>query len=83
VLSGACRAWLEQRVRTAPFTLRGLVAELAARGVKTDRRAVRVFVHALDMSSKKAFRLRSAPGLTLSASASVGRRAMAGLPRPA
>jgi putative transposase len=52
VLSGACAAWLEQRVRAAPFTLRGLVAELAARGVTTDRRAVWVFVHALDLSFK-------------------------------
>ena len=53
VLSGACEAWLEQRVRAAPFTLRGLVAELAERGVKTDRRAVWVFVHARDLSFKK------------------------------
>jgi putative transposase len=52
VLAGTCGAWLEQRVRTAPFTLRGLVAELAERGVKTDRRAVWVFVHALDLSFK-------------------------------
>jgi putative transposase len=40
-------------VRAAPFTLRGLVTELADRGVKTDRRAVWVFVHALDLSFKK------------------------------
>ena len=53
VLAGTCGAWLEQRVRTAPFTLRGLVTELADRGVKTDRRAVWVFVHALDLSFKK------------------------------
>jgi transposase len=53
VLSGACAAWLEQRVRAAPFTLRGLGAELAARGVTTDRRAVWVFVHALNLSFKK------------------------------
>lgn len=53
VLSGACGVWLEQRVRSAPFTLRGLVAELAARGVKTDPRAVWVFVHTLDLSFKK------------------------------
>lgn len=53
VLSGACGAWLAERVRTAPFTLRGLVAELAARGVKTDLRAVWAFVHHLDLSFKK------------------------------
>jgi putative transposase len=72
VLSGACGAWLEQRVRTAPFTLRGLVAELAARGVKTDQRAVWVFVHARGLSFKKK---RSGGG--------AGRRIKAGSPRSA
>ena len=53
VLSGEHGAWLGERVRTAPFTLRGLVAELSARGVKTDRRAVWVFVRAQGLSYKK------------------------------
>jgi putative transposase len=53
VLSGACGAWLEERVHTAPFTLRGLVAELAARGVKTNLHAVWAFVHGLGLSFKK------------------------------
>jgi putative transposase len=37
----------------APFTTRQLVGELAARGVKTDRRAVWVFVTAEGLSFKK------------------------------
>ena len=40
VPSGEPGAWLGERVRAEPFTLRGLVAELAARGVRTDRRGV-------------------------------------------
>ena len=39
-LSGANADWLRQRIRSGPFTLRKLTAELAARGIKTDPRAV-------------------------------------------
>jgi putative transposase len=46
VLSGANADWLRKRIRSGPFSLRKLTAELAARGIKTDRRAVWVFVHA-------------------------------------
>lgn len=53
VLSGEPGPWLADRVRRGPFTLRGLVAELAERGVKTDRRAVWVFVRAQGLSFKK------------------------------
>ena len=53
VLSGETGDWLEGRVRSGPFTLRALVAELAERGVKTDRRAVWVFVRATGLSFKK------------------------------
>lgn len=53
VLSGEPAVWLERRVAEAAFTLRGLVAELAERGVKTDTRAVWVFVHDLNLSFKK------------------------------
>lgn len=35
ILSGATRDWLPERM-TSDFTLRGLVAELAERGVKVD-----------------------------------------------
>ena len=52
-LAGPCGDWLADRLRAGPFTLRGLVAELAARGVKTDSRAVWVFVRAQGLSYKK------------------------------
>jgi transposase len=48
-----CAAWLRARVAEGPFTTRGLTAELAARGIKTDRRAVWVFLHAEGLSFKK------------------------------
>jgi transposase len=38
--------WLRERCDAGLFTTRGLAAELAARGVKTDRRVVWVFLHA-------------------------------------
>lgn len=53
VLSGAVAEWLAGRVRSAPFTLRGLVAELAERGTKTSLTAVFAFVHGLELSFKK------------------------------
>jgi transposase len=53
VLSGASADWLRERCRSGPFTTRGLTAELAARGIKTDRRAVWVFVRAEGLSFKK------------------------------
>ena len=52
-LSGANADWLRQRIRSGPFTMRKLTAELAVRGVKTDPRAVWVFVHAEGLSFKK------------------------------
>ena len=52
-ISGEHRDWLLQRCRTADFTLRGLVAELAERGLKVDYRTVWVFVHAEKLSHKK------------------------------
>jgi hypothetical protein len=45
--------WLRDRCRSGPFTTRGSTAELAARGIKTDRRAVWVFVRAEGLSFKK------------------------------
>jgi hypothetical protein len=53
VLSGANADWLRKRIRLGPFTLRKLTTELAARGIKTDVRAVWTFVHAEGMSFKK------------------------------
>ncbi|WPE24334.1 hypothetical protein ShzoTeo12_55570 (plasmid) [Shinella zoogloeoides] len=53
VLSDDRAEWLRQRCSTGPFTTRGLVTELAERGIRTDRRAVWVFVRAEGMSFKK------------------------------
>ena len=52
-ISGEHRIWLLQRIADGDFTLRGLVAELAERGVKVDYRAVWEFVHAEKVSFKK------------------------------
>jgi transposase len=52
-LSGPIPEWLRERLFSAPFTTRQLVGELEARGVKTDRRAVWVFVHGAGLSFKK------------------------------
>jgi hypothetical protein len=45
-ISGEYRIWLLQRIKDRDFTLRGLVAELAERGLKVDYRSVWEFVHA-------------------------------------
>lgn len=52
VLVGAHRDWLLERTAT-DFTLRGLVAELAERGVRVDYVQVWRFVHAEGLSFKK------------------------------
>jgi transposase len=52
-ISGAYRTWLLERTKARDFTLRGLVAELAERGLKVDYRAVWNFVHAEKLSFKK------------------------------
>lgn len=49
---GAHEAWLLERIMT-PFTLRGLVGELADRGLKVDYRTVWAFVHRTGYSFKK------------------------------
>ena len=60
VLSGDVAEWLLERTKDRAFTLRGLVAELAERGVKTEARAVWVFVHDHGLSYKKNSRGRRA-----------------------
>jgi putative transposase len=45
--------WLRDRIRERDFTLRGLVAELAVRGLKVDYHSVWNFVHAEKLSFKK------------------------------
>ena len=52
-ISGAHRVWLLGRIKQGDFTLRGLVAELAERGLKVDYRSVWEFVHAEKLSFKK------------------------------
>ncbi len=52
-IAGEYRIWLLERIKTTDFTLRGLVAELADRGLKVDYRSVWEFVHAEKLSFKK------------------------------
>jgi transposase len=52
-ISGEHRLWLLRRIKDGDFTLRGLVAELAERGLKVDYRSVWEFVHAERLSFKK------------------------------
>jgi putative transposase len=52
-IAGEHRDWLVARCRSADFTLRGVVAELAERDVEVDYRAVWAFVHAEKLSFKK------------------------------
>jgi transposase len=51
-IAGEYRSWLLERIKS-DFTLRGLVAELAGRGLKVDYRSVWEFVHAEKLSFKK------------------------------
>ncbi len=44
---------LRARIATGSFTTRGLTSEIVARGIKTVRRAVWLFLHAEGMSFKK------------------------------
>ena len=52
-IAGEPATFLSRRVRDGAFTLRGLVAELAERGLKVDYRSVWNFVHAEKLSFKK------------------------------
>jgi transposase len=52
-IRGEPEAFLTQRVRERAFTLRGLVRELAARGLKVDYQSVWNFVQAEKLSFKK------------------------------
>jgi putative transposase len=53
VLRGPNADWLRERVASGPFTVRGLTAELAARGVKTHAKSVWLFLRAEGLSFKK------------------------------
>ncbi len=52
-IRGADAEWLRIRMAQGPFTLRGLVAELAGRGLKVDYRTMWAFAHAEGLSFKK------------------------------
>ncbi len=52
-IAGAHRDWLLRRIEEKDFTLRGLVQELAERGLKVDYRVVWSFVHSENKSFKK------------------------------
>jgi putative transposase len=53
VIAGPHREWLIARCHSHDFTLRGLVAELAERGLKVDYRTMWSFVHTEGLSFKK------------------------------
>ena len=50
---GEHHVWLVDRCKSGEFTLKGLVGELAGRGLKVDYRTVWNFVHAEGLSFKK------------------------------
>ncbi len=52
-ISGENAVSLSQRIKDGDFTIRGLVAELAGRGLKVDYHSVWDFVHAEKLSFKK------------------------------
>ncbi len=52
-ISGEHQVFVLQRIKDGDFTLRGLVAELAERGLKVDYRSVWEFVHAEKLNFKK------------------------------
>ena len=51
-IAGEHQVFLARRVREGGFTLRGLVRELAERGLKVDYRSVWNFVHARERFKK-------------------------------
>ena len=52
-IRGEHRAWLVERIQGGTFTLRGLVAELAERGLKVDYHTMWDFVRGEQLSFKK------------------------------
>ena len=52
-ITGEHREWLVERCESGDFTLRGLVSELAERGLRVDYRTMWAFVHAENLSFKK------------------------------
>ena len=52
-IQGEHEVWLRARMAEAPFTLRGLVAEPAERGLRADCRTMWAFAHSVGISFKK------------------------------
>jgi transposase len=52
-ISGEHAVWLQHRIRESDFSLRGLVAELAERGLEVDYRSAWEFAHTEKLSFKK------------------------------
>jgi putative transposase len=77
-ITGGHRDWLLERCKSGEFTLRGLVSELAGRGLKVDYRTMWAFVHAENLSFKKNLRGQRARPARCRAPA----RAVATLPGP-
>src|SRR5438105_1923105 len=59
-IAGGHQDWLIERCQARDFTLRGLVVELAERGLKVDYRSVWEFVHTEKLSYKKTLGRRRA-----------------------
>ena len=78
-IRGADADWLRARMAKDAFTLRGLVAELAERGLKVDDRTMWAFAHAEGLSFKKKPRSPvSRSGRTSPANGNAGKRVRAG-----
>ncbi|MBK3662822.1 transposase [Bradyrhizobium diazoefficiens] len=59
-VSGDHAVWLSQRIKAGDFTIRGLVAELAGRGLKVDYHSCGTSCMPRSSASKKAWRLANA-----------------------
>ena len=57
-IAGEHREWLVARCKARDFTLRGLVSELAERGLRVDYRTMWAFVHAEKLSFKNVWPAR-------------------------
>ena len=57
-IAGEHREWLVARCKARDFTLRGLVSELAERGLSVDYRTMWAFVHAEKLSFKNVWPAR-------------------------
>lgn len=77
-IRGEHEIFLRERIKSGDFTLRGLVAELASRGLKVDYRSVWNFVHA----EKQTYKKNRARQRARSVRRSAATRAVAKIPQP-